>query len=217
MVVVSPGEGWRKRLTSTVFQMLDDDVFYPAALIIPISNCTFECFFTALCHLPTWVRSTMGHNLAIMLIEKGNLDAISPWQRYWQIHSIGTKSVQPCVAATKIDPHNKIGGQKLDREGEKEWSDSRWEGEQRGNGRTSELRQGMCNMLVTWEVRCAVEYLSLAHSFYMHAVICTMHTMHSSEEWRVQVQRTYVMIGWYDETAKGNGESETEPGRKPVI
>lgn len=74
--------------TVTVFQMLDEDMFptlkavFQVALTIPVSSCSCEHTFSALCRLHTWLRSTMGqdrlYDLAIMSIERDNLDAINP-------------------------------------------------------------------------------------------------------------------------------------------
>lgn len=73
---------------ATVFQSLDRDMFptlkavLQVALTIPVSSCSCERSFSALRRLHTWLRSTMGqdrlNDLAIMSIEKNNLDAITP-------------------------------------------------------------------------------------------------------------------------------------------
>lgn len=74
--------------TITVFKLLDQDM-YPTlkaviqvALTIPVSSCTCERSFSVLRRLHTWLRSTMGqdrlNDLAVMSIEKGNLNAITP-------------------------------------------------------------------------------------------------------------------------------------------
>ncbi len=74
--------------TATVFQILDADMFptlkavLQVALTIPVSSCSCERSFSALRRLHTWLRSTMGqerlNDLAIMSIEKKNLQGINP-------------------------------------------------------------------------------------------------------------------------------------------
>ncbi|XP_077100036.1 zinc finger MYM-type protein 1-like [Siphateles boraxobius] len=74
--------------TSTVFQLLDEDMFptlkalFQVALTIPVSSCSCERSFSALRRLHTWLRNTMGqdrlNDLAIMSIEKDNLNDINP-------------------------------------------------------------------------------------------------------------------------------------------
>ncbi|KAI4802931.1 hypothetical protein KUCAC02_006498 [Chaenocephalus aceratus] len=73
---------------ATVFQIIDSDMFptlkaaLQVALTIPVSSCSCERSFSALRHLHTWLRSTMGqerlNDLAIMSIAKDFLDAITP-------------------------------------------------------------------------------------------------------------------------------------------
>uniref|UniRef100_A0AAR2KLQ3 HAT C-terminal dimerisation domain-containing protein n=1 Tax=Pygocentrus nattereri TaxID=42514 RepID=A0AAR2KLQ3_PYGNA len=70
----------------SVFSLLHVDMFpslkaiFQVALTIPVSSCSCERSFSALCRLHTWLRSTMGqdrlNHLAVMSIEKELLTSI---------------------------------------------------------------------------------------------------------------------------------------------